>query len=131
MHHFTFWTWVPSQVQPREVPVPGPAGGTPARGYPILGTPIRPGWGYPARGTPPWVPPADLARGYPYWGYPTSRPGQGVPLPGRYPPWVPPIRPSWGVPLMGVPHLRYPHQTWLGRYPARGTPPQVPPIRPG
>ena len=32
---------------------------------------------------------------------------------------------------MGVPHLRSPHQTWLGGTLTRGTPPQVPPIRPG
>ena len=82
------------------------------------------------------VPLSDLARGYhiPAGGYPTlSTPLSD--LTGGYP-----------IPAEGVPHLRYPpHQIWLGvshscrGYPilgtpsnlARGTPPQVPPIRPG
>ena len=87
------------------VPQPGPAGG-----YPTLGTPIRPGQG----GTPPQVPPGQTWLGVPHLEYPPSDLAGGT--------------------LIGVPHLRYHPPCWTlpGRYPDwGGTPPWVPPIRPG
>ena len=87
-------------------PSVGPGRGYPDRGYPTSGTPIRPGRGYPDRGTP---------MGVPHLRYRPVRSGWG-----------------WGDPDGGVPHLRYPHQTWLGGtltegtqmgYPTLSTPP--------
>ena len=106
----------PAKSRWGDVPRPGPTGG----GYPSQGegsTPprvspyIRPGWGTPARGIPPWVPPSQTLLG----GYPV-RPGQG-----SIPPKVPPCQ-TW----LGVPHLGYTPSDLAG-----GTPPQVPPVRPG
>ena len=71
--------------------------------------------GTPPQVPPPWVPPSDLdggtpAMGVPHLGYPPSRPGQGVPLPGGYPTSGTPSPPSdlaGGTPAGGgVPHFR-------------------------
>ena len=64
--------------------------------------------------------PPGQAEGTPDGGYPCQ---EGYPTSGT------PIRPGW---LGGVPHLGYPHQAWSGGTPAGGgTPPWVPPVRPG
>ena len=92
-------------------------GGTPARSSPG-GTPswiwlggISTG-GTLTGGTPPQVPP------------PHQTLLEGGTLLRGTSPWVSPL--DLGDTLLGVAHLSYPHWTWWG-----GTPPWVPPIRPG
>ena len=66
-------------------------------------------------------------------GLPRSIPDRGVPCWGGTPPWVSPIRPGQGG--QGVPQLSpargVPQPGPARGYSARGTPPQVPPIRAG
>ena len=103
------WVTPPSTGgTPPQVPLSDLAGGTPAGGYPTLGTPVRAGWGGvpqpgPARGYPTLGnPPSDLAWGYPSWGT----------LPR-----VPPSELAGGYHTSGTSH-----QTWLGRgMPARSS----------
>ena len=116
-------------------------GGTPARSrwrYPAGG--CTPSWyppsdlagGIPCRGSmPPQVPPSDLAGGYPCQGVPHLRypPSDLV---GDTPPWEPPpIRLAGGYPCQRGYPTSGTHPVRPGGTPARGTPLQVPPIRPG
>ena len=124
--------------------------GTPARGYPTLGTPITPGWGtahLDLAGVPPCLDLVGVLPGQTWMGYPHLDLA-GVPLsgPGWGTPWsdldgVPPSGPGWGTPTWTWPRYRppvrhdwgTPHQTqpgypsgwtWLGYPPGQvGYPP--------
>ena len=110
---FTLRGDTPARSRWGGIPQPGSGRGYPG-GYPTSGTPHQTWLGV----TPPQVPPIRPGWGVPRWGYPILGP---------------PIRPGWVPhPTRGVPHPGYPHpRQTRGDTPVGGTPPRVPPLRPG
>ena len=122
------------------VPKPGPTGGWGGyplpMGYPTSGTPHQT-WlgGYPCQwGTPYRVPPIRPCQGVPHLGHPHQT-WPGVSLLGGIPHlWYSLSDLAGGTPAGVVPHLRYPPSPADLAGGCRcqgGTPPWVPPIRPG